>query len=170
MGKPGTFAALLALLAAGSAAGAELTLTIAVPRIEVSEYHRPYLAAWVEGADQQVAANLAVWYEVKNKEGTKWLADLRQWWRRSGRDQSFPIDGVTGATRPAGQHILKFDSKSGPLSKLAPGEYTLSVEAVREVGGREVVKLPFTWPVTAASTQSASGKSELGAVSLSLAP
>ena len=34
----------------------------------------------------------------------KWLADLRQWWRRSGRDQTFPIDGVTGPTKPVGTH------------------------------------------------------------------
>lgn len=158
------------LLAAGTAAGAELTLTVGIPRIDVSEYHRPYLAVWIEDADQKAVGNLAVWYEVKNKEGTKWLADLRQWWRRSGREQSFPIDGVTGATRPAGQHILKFDSNSGPLASLAPGEYSLTVEAVREVGGREVVKLPFTWPVATAATQSASGKTELGTVSLSLTP
>ena len=157
------------LLAAGTAAGAELTLSIGIPRIDVSEYHRPYVAAWIEGEDQK-ATNLAVWYAVKNKEGTKWLADLRQWWRRSGRDETFPIDGVTGATRPAGQHILKFDSKSGPLASLAPGKYTLSVEAAREVGGREVVKIPFTWPVTAAGTQTASGKTELGEISLTLTP
>lgn len=168
--KLSILAASLAVLAAGTAGAADLTLTIEIPRIDVSEYHRPYVAAWVEGPDQKVVANLAVWYAVKNKEGTKWLADLRQWWRRSGREQTFPIDGVTGATRPAGQHILKFDSKSGPLTQLAPGEYSLSVEAVREVGGREVVKLPFTWPATAPATQSASGKSELGKVALSLTP
>lgn len=156
---------------ATAVAAAEMTVTITIPRLEVAEYHRPYLAAWVEGADQSVAANLAVWYEVKNsKEGTKWLADLRQWWRRSGRDQTLPIDGVTGATRPAGQHILKFDSKQAPLASLAPGSYSLVVEAAREVGGREVVKVPFTWPATAAANASASGKTELGAISVSLIP
>ncbi len=152
-------------------AAAEMAVTINIPRLDVAEYHRPYLAAWIERADQSVAANLAVWYEVKNtKEGTKWLADLRQWWRRSGRDQTLPIDGVTGATRPAGQHILKFDSKQAPLSSLAPGSYSLVVEAAREVGGREVVKVPFTWPATAAAHASASGKTELGTISLALIP
>lgn len=162
-------AGLAALLAAGTTLGAELTLTLAIPRIDVSEYHRPYVAVWVEDAGQQ-ATNLAVWYAVSDREGAKWLADLRQWWRRSGRDQSLPIDGVTGATRPAGQHILRFDSAAAPLSGLAPGEHTLVVEAVREVGGREVVRIPFTWPVTAAVTHAAQGKSELGAVSLALVP
>lgn len=152
------------------AGAGDMTVTITIPRLDVAEYHRPYLAAWIEGPDQSVAANLLVWYDVDNKEGTKWLADLRQWWRRSGRDQSFPIDGVTGATRPVGQHILKFDSKQAPLSKLSPGNYTLTVEAVREVGGREVVKIPFTWPAAAAEKHSATGKIELGEVSLALTP
>jgi hypothetical protein len=148
-----------------------MAVTITIPRLDVAEYHRPYLAAWIERPDQSVAANLLVWYEVKNtKEGTKWLADLRQWWRRSGRDQSFPIDGITGATRPAGQHIVKFDAKQAPLATLAPGSYTLAVEAAREVGGREVVKVPFTWPATAAANGSASGKTELGTISLSITP
>jgi len=169
-GRQWLAAAMLAAMGA-TAAAAEMTVTINIPRLDVAEYHRPYLAAWIERADQSVAANLAVWYEVKNtKEGAKWLADLRQWWRRSGRDQALPIDGVTGATRPAGQHILKFDSRQGPLSSLAPGSYSLVVEAVREVGGREVVKVPFTWPATAAANASASGKTELGAISLSLIP
>lgn len=170
MGRSNRILAGLALvLAAGTVAGAELTLTVGIPRIDVSEYHRPYVAVWVEDADQKVT-NLAVWYAVSDREGTKWLADLRQWWRRSGREQSLPIDGVTGATRPAGQHILKFDTRSGPLAQLAPGEYSLSVEAAREVGGREVVRIPFSWPVTAAATHTAQGRSELGAVSLVLTP
>jgi hypothetical protein len=36
----------------------------------------------------KVAANLSVWYdiELKDQEGEKWLKDIRQWWRRTGRD------------------------------------------------------------------------------------
>lgn len=171
MGKTNRILAMAALAACvGAVSATEMAVTIGIPRLDVAEYHRPYLAAWIEGPDQAVAANLVVWYEVQNREGTKWLADLRQWWRRSGRDQGFPIDGVTGATRPAGQHILKFDSAQPPLATLAPGSYTLAVEAAREVGGREVVKIPFTWPVTAAVKQSAAGRTELGEVSLSLVP
>lgn len=161
----------LALCGGITAAGAaEMTVTVNIPRIDTSEYHRPYVAIWIEGADRAVAANLAVWYQVDNKEGTKWLADLRQWWRRSGREQDFPIDGVTGATRPVGQHQLKFDATRSPLKDLAPGEYALVVEAVREVGGREMVRLPFTWPATAPVNTKEAGESELGAVVLGITP
>ena len=101
---------------------------------------------------------------------TKWLPDLRQWWRRGGRELKVPVDGVTGATRPAGQHLLKFDATQAPLSRLAPGQYALVVEAVREVGGREAVRIPFEWPIKTANRETARGTKELGAIALSLNP
>ena len=162
---------LAALLAgfAGAAGAADLTLSVEVPNLPVAEYHRPYVAIWVEDPAQSIAANLALWYQVRG-DHTKWLPDLRQWWRRGGRDVKVPVDGLTGATRPAGQHILKFDAGAEPLSKLKPGKYELVVEAVREVGGREAVRIPFEWPIKAAQRGNAQGKSELGAVALTLNP
>jgi hypothetical protein len=53
---------------------------------------------------------------------------------------------------------------------MKPGDYQLVVEAAREVGGRELLKLPFTWPVAAASEQTQNGEHELGRVTLSLKP
>src|SRR5688572_198099 len=150
------FSMLAMCVAAPLAGAAELTLTVNVPRLDVAEYHRPYLAVWVERGDKSVAANLAVWYQTGNKEGTKWLADLRQWWRRSGREQQFPVDGVTGPTKPVGTHQLKFPGGKAPLAALAAGKYRLVVEAARETGGREVVRVPFEWP--AKSAQSVTGK------------
>ena len=126
------FAPLITLLAltAGAASAADLTLSVEIPQLPVAEYHRPYVAIWVEGADQNIAANLAVWYQLRG-DHTKWLPDLRQWWRRGGRDVKVPVDGLTGATRPVGQHLLKFDAAQAPLSGLKPGQYALVVEADR---------------------------------------
>ena len=160
---------LLSLAAAGAAGAAELSLNLEIPNLPVAEYHRPYVAIWVEGPDQTIATNLAVWYNLRG-DHTKWLPDLRQWWRRGGRDLKVPADGLTGATRPVGQHILKFDARAEPLSKLAPGKYALVVEAVREVGGRETVRLPFEWPIKGAKRETAQGSKELGAVALTLNP
>jgi hypothetical protein len=160
-----------ASLLAGPAAAGELSLAVEVPKLNVAEYHRPYLAAWVEREDQTVAANLSVWYQTADrKEGTKWLAELRQWWRRSGRDQTFPIDGVTAPTKPVGTHQLRFNSAQGPLASLAAGKYRLVVEAARENGGREVVRIPFEWPAKSAQSLTARGERELGAVALNLTP
>jgi hypothetical protein len=66
--KPTALAlAMAALFAAAPAGAAEMNVNIEIPTLNVAEYHRPYLAAWIERADQSVAANLAVWYDVKKK-------------------------------------------------------------------------------------------------------
>ena len=170
---------LLAVAASPAVLGAEMQLSLQLPTQAVSEYHRPYVAVWIERADRSVAANLAVWYQNKDgkdaqsgkaEPGSKWLADLRQWWRRSGREQKLPIDGVTGATRPAGQHDLKFSSDKTPLAGLAAGDYKLMIEAAREVGGREIVDIPFTWPPAAPRHLAAKGEHEIGAVTFDLNP
>jgi hypothetical protein len=169
----------LSALIAGSVQAADLNVGVEVPALNVAEYHRPYIAVWVERGDNSVAANLAVWYQQKSgkdaatgkqEHGTKWLADLRQWWRRSGRSATLPIDGVSGATRPAGVHKLSFNDQQPQLAGLKPGKYTLVVEAAREVGGRELVRIPFDWPPAQPAHADAKGEVELGSVSLDLAP
>lgn len=162
------------LLMGASAASfaAELNLKLEIPRLEVAEYHRPYVAVWIENPDQSTAAQLAVWYQTdkKKEDGTQWLKDLRQWWRRGGRELQMPVDGVTGATRPAGAHVLGYKSTDKQLASLAPGKYNVVVEATREVGGRELLRLPFEWPGTQQQTATAQGKTELGAVTLNVIP
>jgi len=166
----------LAALFGAPAFSAGLTVNIEVPRLNVSEYHRPYVAAWIERPDQSVAGTLAVWYDVKNKggnaegEGTKWLKDMRQWWRRTGRELEMPVDGVSSATRPAGKHQIAVSEGSVALPKLPPGAYKLYVEAAREVGGREIVSIPFQWPPAKADQSKVAGSSELGEVTLELKP
>ena len=168
MNRPSRWLAVLALFA-GVTNAADLTVNVEIPQLPVSEYHRPYVAVWIEGADQNIAANLAVWYQVRG-DHTKWLPDLRQWWRRGGRDLKVPVDGLTGATRPVGQHSLKFEAAKAPLASLKPGQYVLVVEAVREVGGREALRIPFEWPITSAKRDSVKGSKELGTVALTLNP
>lgn len=151
------------LLVGGAIASpaAARTVTITIPRMDVAEYHRPYVAVWLEPAAGGATQTLAVWYDVKkggNEPGTKWLSDLRTWWRKGGRSLNLPANGVSGATRAPGQYDLALPAG------LKPGAYVLHVEAARETGGRELVSVPLTVPGTAAR---ASGKGELGAIALS---
>ncbi|ARP90624.1 hypothetical protein CAL14_10205 [Bordetella genomosp. 9] len=164
--------AFLAGTVARAAHGAELDVNVEIPRLDVAEYHRPYVAIWIENADQSVAADLAVWYDVakRNHEGEEWLKDLRQWWRRSGRNQQFPVDGVSGATKPVGTHAVRLDSQAPALAALKPGKYAVVVEAAREVGGRELVRVPFDWPPGKPAAHSQRGEHELGAVAVRVAP
>jgi hypothetical protein len=153
---------------AGPAQAQTLDLSVAIPRLQVAEYHRPYVAIWIE-KEGGPSKTLAVWYDydMKNNEGTKWLRDVRQWWRTSGRTMSFPADGITGATRAPGVQKLTLAAGRGAMPTLSPGNYTLVVEAAREVGGRELVRLPFAWSGKPVSAK-AQGSHELGAVTLSV--
>lgn len=161
----------LLLLAPTVVGAADLELTIEIPRLEVAEYHRPYIAAWIEGPDRKVAANLEVWYdtEMANEEGETWLKDLRQWWRKAGRSLELPADGLSSPTRPPGKH--KIEASALELPPLSKGEeYQLVVEASREVGGRELLRIPFPWDGSTAASGKAQGERELGAIELSLQP
>lgn len=161
------------LAATGSAAwAAEVQLKLELPRINVAEYHKPYVAVWLEKpGSPQAAAQFAVWYDQKkpNNGGTKWLRDMRQWWRAGGRALSMPADGVSGATRAPGEHALSLGSALA-AAQLPAGAYEVVVEVGREGGGREVRRLPLTWPVKAASEAKVQGDDEIGALQLVAKP
>ncbi len=161
----------VSIVLTGPALASEVTLNFEIPQLQVAEYHKPYLAIWIEQPAQRTVTDIAVWYEVNNakNEGEKWLKDLRQWWRRSGRDLSMPVDGITGATRAPGVHPLTL-GRHIAFTAMAPGDYRLVIEAAREVGGREVVQIPFVWPPRGAEKHEATGKTELGVVVLELKP
>src|SRR5690606_8983033 len=99
-------AALLSGLVATPSLAADLNVTLTIPTLKVAEYHRPYVAVWIEKPDQSAVKTLAVWYDTKlaKREGETWLKDMRQWWRRAGRETKMPVDGVSGATRAPGKH------------------------------------------------------------------
>jgi hypothetical protein len=156
--RPSTFALIGGVIAAPAGAS---TVTVTIPRQDVAEYHRPYVAMWIEPVGGGTARTVALWYETKktgNDAGTKYLADLRAWWRKGGRSMTVPADGISGATRAPGQYSVKLPDT------IKPGQYVLNVEAARETGGRELVTLPLTVPN---ANGRASGKTELGAVTLS---
>src|SRR5262245_38450414 len=106
---------------AGVASAAEMNIAVELPKLEVAEYHRPYVAMWIEREDQSFVANFSLWYKLARggpgggaggpggpgggggpgsgpgaggpgggEGGTKWLNELRTWWRKNGREQTFP--------------------------------------------------------------------------------
>ncbi len=50
------------------ALAAEMNVSVEIPKLNVAEYHRPYVAIWLEKPDQSFVGNLAVWYDVKLEE------------------------------------------------------------------------------------------------------
>ena len=157
--RPTNYLLLGGAILAGPAAAAG-TISVTVPRLSVAEYHRPYVAMWLEPQGGGAPRTVALWYDVKKggaEPGTKWLADLRAWWRKGGRSMKLPADGISGATRAPGQYSVALPAG------LKPGAYVLNVEAARETGGRELVTVPVSVP----GSGRAAGKTELGAVTLS---
>lgn len=145
---------------AGPALAADITVSVEVPRLSVAAYHRPYVAVWIERPDNTAVRTLAVWYETSSPEGPDYLKDIRTWWRRGGRALTLPMDGVSSATKAPGRHAVTVPAAR--LRDLPAGDYVMVVEAARELGGREAVRVPFHWG--AANTARATGSTELGAV------
>lgn len=135
------------------------TVNVTIPKLTVAEYHKPYVAVWLEPAGGSASRTISVWYDIKatgNEPGTKWLSDLRAWWRKGGKSVKMPADGISGATRAPGTYAIA-------LPAGLKGDYIVHVEAARETGGRETVSLPIQLPAASAR---GSGKTELGAVSV----
>lgn len=158
---------------------ATLSLAVELPRTDAASYYRPYVAVWIESpSEKRVVGTLAVWYDtrLKNDLGRGWLRHLKTWWRSGGDKLALPIDGVSGATRPAGTHGLRFDGDTGPMARLPAAHYELVVEAARENGGRDLLRLPFKWPggggdgEGGTQTRTVQGERELGAVRLAIEP
>lgn len=144
--------AAVALTAVASFAQAErITLDLVIPEMQGVEYHRPYVAVWISDDSRQIVEHVALWVEQE-----KWWRDLRSWWRRGGAYAQLPIDGVSGATRKPGTYTLSWEGQ------LPEGELTLNLEAVREVGGREHVRLAL--PLDRNGTVKAQGSKELGQI------
>lgn len=144
----------------------QFEVTLKTPELNVLEYHRPYIAIWIEDKNRQLVETLTVWHEHK-EPSDKWLKDLRLWWRRGGRDLAMPVDAISAATKPPGIHTVSW---SDTQHLLKAGTYTLYVEAAREVGGRETLSFEFPWPISAPHTQTKLGKTELNQTTLQITP
>lgn len=165
--KAAIWTTVLSAGAVGAAQAGTVTVDVEVPRLNVAEYHKPYVAAWIEDGAGAHKSNLFVWYQVG--KGDKWLKDLRTWWRKSGRDLSASeVSGLSSATKAPGRQTAKLDTAA--LKGLTPGDYVLNVEASREGGGREVVKATFKWDGKKAVAVSTKGTTELGAVAFTIKP
>jgi hypothetical protein len=120
---------------------AELAVKLELPQIETANYQRPYMAMWLEKADDSFVSSLALWHRVTDRRGEplpngdRWMNTLREWWKQSASTSQMPIDGVSSATRAAGEHDLTFTVGKAPLAALPPGKYQLAVEVAREVKG-----------------------------------
>jgi len=143
----------------------QISVEITIPKIKTQPYHKPYVAVWLETRNRKGVHTLAFWHEQKD-----WFKDVRQWWRKIGRQQTPAYDQVTGATRKPGTYTLRISKDQLTILNLSPGEYFLNVEAVREEGGREFIRQKITLGATETKHYEKLGKHELGKVVISVMP
>jgi hypothetical protein len=115
----------------------ELAITFEFNKIERNS-HRPFAAIWVENEKKESVRNLALWF---NK--TKWVPDLRNWYRING--DSFKANkenfaSVTGATRNPGKYTIKWDGKDDKGKYVPQGKYTIMIETSKEHGTDEIIR------------------------------
>ncbi|MES2417643.1 MAG: DUF2271 domain-containing protein [Bacteroidota bacterium] len=109
--------------------------------------HRPFAAIWVENESKKPVRNLALWY---NK--TKWVPDLRNWYRINGDSFKAAKENyasVTGATRSPGKYTIKWDGKDDNGNFVAQGKYTILIESSKEHGTDEIIRQPLELKKTA---------------------
>lgn len=140
-----------------------VTINVTVPTINETPYHRPYMAVWVETLERNGLYTIAVWHEKK-----KWLKDLRQWWRKLGRENSGQYDAVTKATPKPGHYELKWDAKGFGDKPLKAGEYYLCIEAAREDGGRDFMKQKILLGSSQTQTYALKSKTEIGPINIEI--
>ena len=122
-------------LTASYVSAAEVSIEVNLPVSEGSMNYRPYVAVWIEDENDQTVKTVAVW-----RKEADWLKDMRRWWRKAGRYDQGELDSVTGATRRAGVHLIKWDATNQQGEAVAAGKYTVNIEAAREHGSRSWVR------------------------------
>jgi FAD:protein FMN transferase len=110
-------------------------------------YRRPYVAVWIEDKDGRAARTLALWL-LTRQPGPRWHKDLKRWYqddqtRRRGDDTSL-IDTISRPTRPPGKYTVTWDGKDDHGKPLAPGTYTVCIEAAREHGTYQIIRKEVT--------------------------
>lgn len=121
-------------------AGFELQIEFAIRKPEGGGrgYRRPYVAVWLEDALGDPACSLALWIQKE-----RWLADLRRW-HKHYRNQRGVIDALTQATRKPGSYDLVWHGVDDDGRALAPGKFTVLIEAAREHGTYQLLKQEVT--------------------------
>lgn len=166
-----------ALAAAATAATVTASLPIApnlrvdmqIPRQQVAEYHFPYVAIWIERRDRTPVNTLTVWYDRRTAEGERYLPDLRTWWRAIGSEMTWQADGLSSATRAPGLNGYALLGSNPMLRALPHGNYNIAIEAAREGGGHELVRVPLRWNGEPQRV-TARGESEIGAITVEVYP
>ena len=121
----------------------ELAINFELNKPAGAQYRRPYVAIWLEDADEFPVRTAVLWMQTK-QPGPRWHRDLLRWFRNDGvrklADGTDLIGTISSATRGAGQYKAVFDGKDDAGQPLKPGKYTLFIEVAREHGTYQLIR------------------------------
>jgi len=125
----------------------ELVVQFELAKAERYDYHRPYVAVWLEDEEGRPVRTGLLWLETK-QPGPQWHRELIRWHRndqtRRKTDETDLIGTISGATRGPGEYKVVFDGLDDRGKPLKAGKYTLLLEASREHGEYQLTRAPLT--------------------------
>ncbi len=130
-----------------AAAGDPLAIAFTYTMAAGGKQLNPYVAAWVEDTDGVLLRTLGLFHEQSPK-GSRWLDDLRAWWRV---DQDRIADGgddiaqvISSATRSPGEYSLRWDGLDDNGEPVTDDDVVFCIESARERGPYSLICEPIT--------------------------
>lgn len=124
----------------------ELEVKIELSRPAGAQYRRPYVAVWLEDADE-FPVRTGLLFMMTKGNGSNWHRDLLRWYRqdkvRRLADETKLIETISSASRGPGEYRAVFDGLDDNGQPLKPGKYMLFVEVAREHGTYQIIRQPL---------------------------
>lgn len=124
----------------------ELFVKIELSRPAGAQYRRPYVAIWLEDADE-FPVRTGLLFMMTKEPGPRWHRELNRWYRQDNvrrlADEKKLIGVISSASRGPGEYEAVFDGKDDHGKPLKPGKYTLFVEVAREHGTYQIIRQPL---------------------------
>lgn len=131
---------------AGDGGLLELRVKVELNRPAGAQYRRPYMAVWLEDADE-FPVRTGLLFMMTKEPGPRWHRELNRWYRQDNvrrlADETKLIGVVSSASRGPGEYEAVFDGKDDHGKPLKPGKYTLFVEVAREHGTYQIIRQPL---------------------------
>jgi FAD:protein FMN transferase len=111
-------------------------------------YRRPYVAVWVENAEGFPVRNLILWVSQTGSGPFQWLPDLKRWYladqARKKLDKTELVLTLSRPTRPPGKYSVVWNGLDDHKKPLPRGKYTICIDAAREHGTSQSIRIPVT--------------------------
>lgn len=141
--------------------GYAFSVDFVIPELDVSNYERPYIAAWVADSNRELVRILLL---AGPEE--RWMEENYYWHRRFGRKAGSLPDALSEPTRKPGQYLIEWDGLDHDGTPAPAGDYVLHVEAAREHGDHQHESFEITLGSDPFAIERQAGD-ELGDISIS---